>query len=76
MSDTGPYTACGTSKEESPPLYGIRGPGQGIGYHAWYLYPENTFTTYEDAEKAARLMNLAFAEGEKARAAKIKALIG
>lgn len=68
----GPYTVCATSKDTDPYVYGVSGPGRGLGYHAWYAYPENTFATHEDAEKAARLMNIAFEEGRKAKAAEIR----
>ena len=53
-------------------VFGVEGPGTGIGYYAWYLFPENTFSTAEDAEKTARLMSLAFEEGRKAKAAEIR----
>lgn len=75
MSD-GPYKACHTSKDDAPYLYGVEGPSSGIGYHAWLLYPQNTFTTMEDAEKAARLMNLAFVAGQRHRGQQIKELLG
>ena len=68
------YEPCHTSSDEV--LFGVKGPGNGLGYYAWYLYPQNTFTTWEEAEKAARLMNLAFAEGKAARSREIKGLIG
>jgi len=71
-----PYSACGTSKETEPFIYGIKGPGRGLGYYGWYLFPENTFATHEEAEKTARLMNLAFHEGQRARSQEIKKLIG
>ncbi|CAB4157901.1 hypothetical protein UFOVP681_53 [uncultured Caudovirales phage] len=74
MSD-GPYEACHTSKDTAPYLYGIDGPGQGLGYYAWLLFPGNTFATMEDAAKAARLMNLAFSEGQKERSRQIKELL-
>lgn len=72
MSGGRPYTACGTSKDTDPYVYGVSGPGKGLGYYGWYLHPENTFATHEDAEKAARLMNLAFEEGRKAKAREIR----
>ena len=72
---TGPYEACHTSKDDEPYLYGIDGPGDGIGYRAWYLYPQNTFTSMEDAEKAARLMNMAFAAGLRERSRQIRELL-
>lgn len=72
----GPYKACGTSKDTTPYVYGIEGPGTGFGYYAWLLFPENTFATSAEAEKVARLMNLAFAEGQKARSQEIKDLLG
>lgn len=71
----GPYEACSTGKDTKPYTYGVKGPGDGLGYHAWYLYPENTFETFEEAEKAARLMNLSFAQGQRARSQQIKALL-
>lgn len=72
----GPYRACHTSKDEPPFVYGVAGPGDGLGHHAWYGHPRNTFATFEEAEKAARLMNLAFREGEKHRGREIARLIG
>lgn len=71
----GPYEACHTSKDDAPYLYGIEGPGNGLGYHAWYGYPQNTFTNFEDAEKVARMMNLAYMEGMKARSRQIRELL-
>lgn len=70
-----PYSACFTSKETKPYLYGISGPGDGLGYYAWHGYPQNTFETREEAEKVARLMNLAFSEGEKKRSKDLKDLL-
>lgn len=72
MSD-GPYETCFTSSDDA--IYGVKGPGDGLGYYAWYLHPENTFGSFEEAEKAARLMNMAFAEGKKHRSREIKALL-
>lgn len=63
IDNIGPYRACHTSKDDAPYLYGVEGPGDGIGYYAWYLNPQNTFTNIEDAEKTARMMNLAFNAG-------------
>lgn len=73
---TGPYEACHTSKDDTPFVYGISGPGNGLGYYAWYLSPQNTFSDFEGAVNVARLMNLAFAEGQKHRSAQIKELLG
>ena len=73
MTET--YKSCSTANSIESSSYGIEGPGNGLGYYASYLYPENTFATSEDADKAARLMNLAYRQGELARAAKIKALL-
>jgi len=70
------YKACSTAKEGPDYVYGIEGPGEGLGYHAWYGYPGNTFLTLEHAEQAARLMNLAFEKGEQRRAQQIKSLLG
>lgn len=72
----GPYEACHTSKDDKPYRYGVSGPGAGLGYHAWLGYPQNFFDTYEEAEKVARMMNIAFAEGQKKRSQQIKELIG
>ncbi len=71
----GPYSACNTSKDYEPRVYGISGPGNGLGYYAWLLFPENTFERHEDAEKVARMMNLAFAEGQRDRAKAIAELL-
>lgn len=71
----GPYCACHTSKDTEPFVYGVEGPGNGIGYYAWHGHPENIFTTWGEAEKAARMMNLAFSEGQKARSRQIKGLL-
>lgn len=77
MSDpASPYTPCSTSKDTPPYTWGIKGPGDGLGYNAWYLCPENTFDTFEEAEKAARMMNLAYREGASNRSREIKKLIG
>ena len=72
----GVYRPCLTSKEDKPYVYGVDGPGEGLGYHAWYLYPEFTFESYEDAEKVAKLMCKAYEEGKRARSKEIKQLIG
>lgn len=74
MTDA-PYHPCSTSKDDEPYLFGIDGPGEGLGYFAWLLYPQNTFPTRAVAEQTARLMNLAFAEGMKARSRQIKDLL-
>lgn len=71
----GPYSACHTSKDDPPFVYGIEGPGQGIGYYAWYSNPQNTFENFADAEKAARLMNLAFAQGLAERSRQFRELL-
>ena len=71
----GPYSACHTSKDTEPFVYGIEGPGSGLGYHAWLGYPQNTFTDWEQAEKTARMMNIAFAEGQRKRSQQIKELL-
>lgn len=71
----GPYAACGTSKVDHPYVYGVSGPGKGLGHHGWYLHPENTFQTKEEAEKVARLMNLAFEEGRKDKAREIREVL-
>lgn len=70
-----PYTVIFTGSESPETRYGIDGPGQGFGYHAWYLFPENTFSTKEDAEKAARMMNTAFVEGQREKARTIRELL-
>lgn len=75
MADIGPYKACHTGKMDAPYVYGIEGPGEGIGYHAWYLNPQNTFTDMEDAAKTARLMNLAYAAGLRDRSRQIRELL-
>lgn len=75
-TDTGPYRPCHTSKDDDPPVYGIDGTGTGLGYHAWYLFPENTFDSMEMATKVARMMNLAFIEGQRNRSRQIKELLG
>jgi hypothetical protein len=72
----GPYSACHTSKDNPPFVYGIEGPGSGLGYHAWLGAPQNTFATWEEAEKTARMMNIAFRAGQATRSAEIRALLG
>lgn len=72
----GPYSACHTSKDSPPVLYGVDGPGQGLGYYAWLGAPQNTFLSWEEAEKAARMMNMAFRAGKAARSAEFRALLG
>jgi len=57
-------------------VYGVKGPGDGLGYYAWYLYPENTFETWAEAEKAAQLMNIAYKEGMKAARKDIREVLG
>lgn len=71
----GPYAACLTSKDEEPYAYGVSGPGQGLGYHAWLGWPQNTFETLELAEKTARMMNIAFQQGKAARSKQIADLL-
>lgn len=67
----GPYKAIWTGNSEPsqshPNMFGVEGPGPGLGFYAWLGYPQNTLPTMEAAEQAARLMNLAFKEGESAR---------
>lgn len=70
----GPYEACFTSEDVG--VYGVKGPGNGLGFYAAYLYPENTFDSFILAEKVARMMNIAYNEGKKARSREIKELIG
>ena len=70
-----PYEACSTSKRDEPFLYGVSGPGEGLGYYAWLLFPENTFSTFDEAEKTARLMNLAYEQGRQAKAKEIRAAL-
>lgn len=71
----GPYRACNTSKDIEPFVYGVAGPGNGLGYHAWLGYPQNTFDSFEQAEKTARMMNIAFLEGKRERSRQIRELI-
>lgn len=71
----GPYSACLTGKDTEPAVYGVSGPGNDLGYHGWYLCPENTFPTREAAEQAARMMNIAFRQGELRRAGQIRELL-
>jgi hypothetical protein len=71
----GPYTACHTSKDTEPFVYGIDGPGPGLGYHAWLGYPQNTFPTIEEADKVARMMNIAFNAGLAERSRQIRELL-
>lgn len=71
----GPYSACHTSKDDPPYVYGVDGPGRGLGYHAWLGYPQNTFPTFEEAEKVARMMNLAFRAGQAERSRQVRELI-
>jgi hypothetical protein len=68
------YKPCPTGADTQPTI-GIEGPGVGLGYDAWYLFPENTFAVQEEAEKVARLMNLAYEEGQKAKAAEIRSAL-
>jgi hypothetical protein len=70
-----PYSACSTSKDDAPYVYGVDGPGHGLGYYAWLLYPEHTFESFELAERVANLMNLAYNQGKRARSAEIKQLL-
>lgn len=73
---TGPYKACHTSKDDSPYVYGIDGPGNGIGYHAWFRNPENTFMSMNDAERVAKLMNMAYAQGILKNQKDVKEVLG
>lgn len=66
------YKPCYTSK---PFVYGVEGPGNGIGYYAWLGCPQNTFATWEEAEKAARMMDMAFREGMAFRSRQITELL-
>jgi hypothetical protein len=70
---TGPYESYRTSSTDA--LWGIKEPGTGRGYYAWLLYPQNTFSTVEEADKAARLMNIAYKEGQRSRSREIKYLL-
>ena len=69
----GPYEACVTGSDKL--LYGVSGSGIGLGYYAWYGYPQNTFTTSEQAEQAARMMNIAYNAGKQERSRQIAELI-
>jgi len=71
--DAGPYQVSSTCSDAG--AWGISGPGDGLGYYAATLFPENTFGSLEEAEKAARLMNTAFREGERSRSRQITALL-
>lgn len=73
---TGPYKACHTSKDDPPYVYGIDGPGNGIGYHAWFGNPENTFMSMNDAERVAKLMNMAYAQGILKNQKDVKGVLG
>lgn len=72
----GPFKACATGKPDAPYTFGVEGPGEGLGYHAWYLNPENTFPDLAEAEKVARMMNIAYHQGMLARSRQIRELIG
>jgi hypothetical protein len=69
----GPYEPCHTSVKEL--IYGVQGPGDGLGYYAAYHAPENTFLSWEEAEKVARMMNIAFRCGQRDRSEAIKKLL-
>jgi hypothetical protein len=69
----GPYESCGTSSDK--PIYGVEGPGEGLGYYAWYGHPHNTFSCLTQADQTARMMNIAYNAGLKERSREIMELL-
>lgn len=71
MSD-GPYHSGFASESEK---FVINGPGN-YGYYSGTLFKENLYNTREECDRVCRHMNAAYREGERARSASIKALLG
>ena len=68
-----PYKSCGTSSPEI--IFGVSGPGEGLGFYAWYGSPQNTFASLDQAEQTARMMNIAYNAGKQERSSQIMALL-
>ncbi|MCK4790222.1 MAG: hypothetical protein KAV87_41165 [Desulfobacteraceae bacterium] len=41
----------------------VRGPGNGLGYHSHALYPQLNCRDSDEAERAAKIANIAYEEG-------------
>ena len=72
MSDK-PYKA---GYRHEPELHCVYGPGNGMGYYSHTLWPHLSMTTMEEAERAADIANIAYAEGYKQAQADIRKSIG
>jgi hypothetical protein len=68
-----PYTA-GYGHDNK---YYVNGPAPGgeCSYYGGTLYPSLRFDTVEEAERAAKLANIAFEQGKEALRCEIKALL-
>lgn len=53
-----------------------KGPGDGLCFDGWLLYPSTRFSSQEVTEKVAHLMNIAYEEGKKATQTDIKKALG
>lgn len=58
--------------------YYIDGPGSGghFSYYGGHLYPETRFDTEEEAEKACKLVNIAYNEGYRKAQLDIQLALG
>lgn len=73
MSDpTGPYEA-GYNNENR---LCVRGPGAGLGYYSGTLWSGLICDTEAEAERAARIANIAYAEGAAAARTAIRKALG
>ena len=56
--------------------YFPQGPGDGLSYSGWLLYPETRFANREITEKVCHLMNIAYREGEKKAKLEMRKALG
>lgn len=57
-------------------LQRVIGPGNGLGYHSDYLWPQYTFEFKDDAIRAAEIANIAFSEGKLAAKREMREALG
>lgn len=75
MSDPdqiGPYEVRTGSDNK---LY-VDGPGNGLGYSSGTLWPSLRFKDREEAERAARVANIAYHQGKEKARGEIRAALG
>jgi hypothetical protein len=56
--------------------YCVTGPGEGLGYHSWYLNPSMQLPDYDTAERAAKIAQSAYDAGYKQAQRDIRKSLG